>query len=449
MAKRNVQSLLDKITAESQKDSNVRSIVDKKVHIYSIDIKNLGQQLIDQIEGKYSRKDSQKIVLSEDQKKKVIRAGIVYFNNIKNGVTDLKDKFNVYTIFSGPTSIKLRIESKKGGNSSVFTKFIGDVRREPLNKLRAEIYEILKDSSIMGRDIKDRILGTGEKTGGLLDPGHTIGTSITANRINKYILELDTMSKVATASKTKGTNPVINLSAIVKNNPRLQDLKTIDFSIVYVSEQGVDQNRITQRVQEQILISSVKKQLTNALQEVDWGNFTSSSSVNDMAIHRILSTAKKGGAKVKNLKSLDTKGTKASSTIKQTVEKTNTNDVGVNVSIKSPNIKPEKSTNWLSLLPIINAKLAPRVMANMKRPALVNRTGTFANSAQVVNIEQTREGFPSFVFDYERNPYDVFDRTKGASPWNTPERDPRALVDKSLREIVREMAIGRFYTRRA
>jgi len=98
---------------------------------------------------------------------------------------------------------------------------------------------------------------------------------------------------------------------------------------------------------------------------------------------------------------------------------------------------------------MLNAKLPPRVMGNMRSPALVNRTGTFANSTKVVNVEQTREGFPTFVFDYERDPYDVFDRTKGKSPWNTPERDPRALVDRSLREIVREMAIGRFYTRRA
>jgi hypothetical protein len=88
-------------------------------------------------------------------------------------------------------------------------------------------------------------------------------------------------------------------------------------------------------------------------------------------------------------------------------------------------------------------------MQNMKNPRLINRTGRFAQSARVVNVEQTSQGFPSFVFDYERDPYDVFDRTLGRSPWNTAQRDPRALVDLSVREIVREMAIGRFYTRRA
>jgi hypothetical protein len=105
--------------------------------------------------------------------------------------------------------------------------------------------------------------------------------------------------------------------------------------------------------------------------------------------------------------------------------------------------------NWLRLLPVINSRLNDTVAKNMKEPRLNFRTGRFAQSARVVNVEQTPQGFPSFVFDYERDPYDVFDRTLGRSPWNTPQRDPRALVDLSVREIVREMAIGRFFTRRA
>jgi hypothetical protein len=106
-------------------------------------------------------------------------------------------------------------------------------------------------------------------------------------------------------------------------------------------------------------------------------------------------------------------------------------------------------TNWLSLMSIINRKLPEQVANNMRLPGLVYRTGRFANSAEVVNIETTKEGYPSIVYNYQRSPYDVFDRTFGKSPWNTPARDPRDLVDKSIREIVQEMAIGRFYTRRA
>jgi hypothetical protein len=109
----------------------------------------------------------------------------------------------------------------------------------------------------------------------------------------------------------------------------------------------------------------------------------------------------------------------------------------------------QQSRNWLQLLPMINSRLTDTVAKNMGSPRLNFRSGRFAQSAKVVNVEQTPQGFPSFVFDYERDPYDVFDRTLGRSPWNTPQRDPRALVDVSVREIVREMAIGRFFTRRA
>lgn len=141
---------------------------------------------------------------------------------------------------------------------------------------------------------------------------------------------------------------------------------------------------------------------------------------------------------------------------KVTTTKIKDNHKGSPITISEKETRPSRqepiqrpTQNWLSLLPMINSRLLPKVLANMKAPALVNRTGTFAQSAKVLNIEQTAEGFPSFVFDYERDPYDVFDRVKGRSPWNTLQRDPRALVDRSVREVVREMAISRFYTRRA
>ena len=36
----------------------------------------------------------------------------------------------------------------------------------------------------------------------------------------------------------------------------------------------------------------------------------------------------------------------------------------------------------------------------------------------------------------------------GEAPWATPERDPRKLIDRSIREIATKLAIGRFFTRR-
>ena len=84
----------------------------------------------------------------------------------------------------------------------------------------------------------------------------------------------------------------------------------------------------------------------------------------------------------------------------------------------------------------------------MQSPALVNRTGRFAESVRITDVVQTPKGYPSIGYTYQRNPYGVFEDGGGSAPWANGERDPRELIDKSIREIAANMAIGRFYTRR-
>jgi len=102
----------------------------------------------------------------------------------------------------------------------------------------------------------------------------------------------------------------------------------------------------------------------------------------------------------------------------------------------------------LKLLGILNQKLPETVKKNMNSPALVNQTGRFADSVKVVDINQTPKGFPSVGYTYQRNPYEVFEDGNGSAPWANGNRDPRQLIDKSIREIAVQFAIGRFYTRR-
>jgi len=97
---------------------------------------------------------------------------------------------------------------------------------------------------------------------------------------------------------------------------------------------------------------------------------------------------------------------------------------------------------------MINKKLPQTVEKNMNAPALQNRTGRFLRSIRLVDVTMTRKGFASFGYTYDRQPYEVFEMGRGRPPWATPERDPRTLIDASIREIAAEIAIGRFYTRR-
>lgn len=113
--------------------------------------------------------------------------------------------------------------------------------------------------------------------------------------------------------------------------------------------------------------------------------------------------------------------------------------------------KPTKSrhatNDLLQMIGLINKELPKTVRKNMVAPRLENRTGRFAESVQVTEITKTRKGFPSIGYTYQRNPYEVFEEGSQGN-WSNGDRDPRDLIDMSIREIAARMALGRLYTRR-
>ena len=102
----------------------------------------------------------------------------------------------------------------------------------------------------------------------------------------------------------------------------------------------------------------------------------------------------------------------------------------------------------LQLIGLLNNALPDTVRKNMQAPGLESRTGRFVESVEVTDITKTPQGYPSIGYTYAKNPYQVYEMGAGTSPWATPERDPRKLIDRSIREIAAQFAIGRFYTRR-
>ena len=106
------------------------------------------------------------------------------------------------------------------------------------------------------------------------------------------------------------------------------------------------------------------------------------------------------------------------------------------------------ASEMLRLIGVLNQRLPKKVRDNMQEPALQNRTGRFAESVKVTEVQRTPQGFPSVGYTYQKRPYERFEVGRGQAPWATPERDPRKLIDRSIREIAAELAVGRFYTRR-
>ena len=103
------------------------------------------------------------------------------------------------------------------------------------------------------------------------------------------------------------------------------------------------------------------------------------------------------------------------------------------------------SSSVTNKLGVFNEKLPEVVKRNMQEPRLQNRTGRFASSVRVTDITKTPKGFPSIGYTYQKNPYQTFEV---GYRQGSPDRDPRKIIDMSIREIALQFALGRFYTRR-
>ena len=156
------------------------------------------------------------------------------------------------------------------------------------------------------------------------------------------------------------------------------------------------------------------------------------------------------GKKKRKIKEQNTGNAKKKERIKQEFSVVRTS--GVSTALKkldkSRAQRSSANSSMFALLALLNQKLPNTVRKNMGAPALTNVTGTFANSVKVTDISTTAKGYPSIGYTYAKNPYQVYEIGVGKAPWANTERDPRRLIDRSIREIAAEMAIGRFYTRR-
>jgi hypothetical protein len=136
---------------------------------------------------------------------------------------------------------------------------------------------------------------------------------------------------------------------------------------------------------------------------------------------------------------------KASTSSSRLSTKTKTRDsrgARANITVK------ESPINLKALIPQINMKLHDQIKRNMGSPALNYRTGRFAHSAHVLDIQQTPKGFPSIHYTYQRDPYSLFEYPGGSPRLATPQRDPRKIIGTSIRELASELIEGRFYTKR-
>lgn len=94
--------------------------------------------------------------------------------------------------------------------------------------------------------------------------------------------------------------------------------------------------------------------------------------------------------------------------------------------------KQQKTDGLLKLRAVIQKRLPAEVRRNMGRPALINRTGEFSNSVDLVSLRHTTAGI-SGEYTYKLNPYATFENL-GQRQWPTGY-NPKRLIAKSIRQL--------------
>jgi hypothetical protein len=89
----------------------------------------------------------------------------------------------------------------------------------------------------------------------------------------------------------------------------------------------------------------------------------------------------------------------------------------------------------------INRRLPAEVRRNMGRPALINQTGRFSNSAELLNLRQAAKTVVG-NYTYQLNPYETFENT-GRSRWPVGY-NPKPLIAKSIRNLAEQISETKF-----
>lgn len=418
---------LQKVLAEVSKNGLKAEELRKKAGFYEtafvVDTNQIVGELEAQIFDEYGYRRS-------DKRKKIIRdaatryakslvdafqRGVFLKPETKSGFGSIK---NTVEVFNSGTDAWTIIVSG-GDNFRVFKD-----RKRPYMKILEK--EITKGFGLTEENSQFIKRSTGKNTtvGGLLDLGH-----FGASEINTQLANL-AFADVAP-----------ELDRLADRNLTLKEtLEKIGFThdpefIYTIQEESLSDNRRSGALADQRA-----KDIQRVLQKFDWSNVKGSPSPREEIKRMLKETASKG--KPSKRKS----STKVSNTTKIPVKRRRVKTKGPDVTAAKQ--AQEQPPNWTSLIPVINARMKSSVISQMKYPGLVNRTGQFAGSARVLDVQTTEKGYPSFAMGYDKTPYGVFDRSGGSLPWATAPRDPYTIIERALRTIMAEFAIGRFYARR-
>lgn len=473
MSTRFLQKLLDEAIEIIEAD--IRDELNAQATIATFDYKVIKKAVYNQLRftldrGKGQAKYSAWASLTPQQKKdaldfiekesvKIMKDLYISYKKLKNpgvsvAVTGSPKRFTISVVTTNKANIEKRIG--KGGRTIDIASFetVKDGYKSIVNKLWDNIATWLEQNS----NVEDKELRSEQNKFAL---EHSLGESVSERRVGKGIdyLYNSINGVVKSEAKTEKIFKKLGLEALLqyKSLADRTDIKVFLGSASKNSRQGT--------VIERKIVEEAKEDIQNAIyfwatdEKVErWAGSDDRITIESKKIIKSFEDNIKEG---KNLKKttrnntklkLSKKKVKGKAKLPVKIRKKDTKLISTSRPKRVGGSQRVEAESTVALAALINQKLSEVVAKNMRYPALRYRTGRFARSVRVMEVTKTTKGFPSVGYTYMKRPYQVFEPgATSKAPWSSlasSDRDPRKLIDRSIREIAAKLLIGRFYTRR-
>ena len=464
MAQKDLISFLNKLDSELTKSSKYyrQAQANKRAHIFRFNSGSFAKQVKIQAA-------AQDIPLSNADRKFINTAAEELLTKLKRSLP--KIKADEKKITSGKTFIRMTFtssvkkKSQYGDPDSIYGK-IYDTYRPHLKKCFTSIQNYLKEQQFTNEKTgktKHKALRTKtgkvrEAPGREIQLGHVKGKSVIESLVRDAFEDVMGDESVFTETGDALKEPDIKkmMTDLGIDISLIKDAKIDTYTVQLEAavDNRVDGKKLKEKkktLQDQIKVA------INKLGGIE--NLSGSDTPKQKYIKKTRQEVLEPFKNLKNVKvstkdlKIDDKsssGKKKAKTkaVKASKSRKKAGMAAIPAALKARKAKAQSSASQpLQLIGVINKELPNTVRKNMKEPALVNRTGRFAESVRLTEVIQTPRGYPSFGYTYQREPYQVFEEGSSGN-WSNGNRDPRELIDKSIREIAAQFAIGRFYTRR-
>jgi hypothetical protein len=456
MSKESLNQLREDITTALYQKSEKFRIAnsDKKVHMFKISSREIIAESKEELvrrnvaETEKDLPDSLLKILKTEVPKfcKIMFTEIIKLNN--------NNKVGRQRIIGSNTNFTATLAQIGTNNASVF-RVMQDIKKKVqkslIIKLRWEIRALNKDR----KGKKNKIGQINRKQRQFLNLGHDSGFSVSEQRVQAAQNALVQFEKAGGKIPDEFYN---TFEVLVKR------FNTEQTDVLQVSLESSKTNKSKGASEEQSLLQAMRRDLVKLLDGeiskgqpgVFWANIEGSDSKLTKVRKRVLNPLGKVAQKNKNIKStIKAKKIKDKNTTtprkkprkpKITVAPLYIDKTPTKLGIGKK--EGQDARSLFSYVAMINKELPNTIRRNMGAPRLENRTGRFAASVRVQDVISTPKGHPSFGYTYEKDPYQVFEVGSGKTPWASSARDPRKIIDASIREVAGQMALGRFYTRR-